>query len=113
MKELNTKDVFNALRLIRSLDIKKEAEGVLREADSVDDVFSDGYALVYVLFEKAVEQSAEKKLYEFLAGPYEMTAEEVGNLSISEQIKNIKQLAKENDLKVFIQDVKKLREVLK
>lgn len=113
MKKLNTKDVFNALRLIKSLDIKKEAEGVLREADSVDDVFSDGYALIYALFEKAVEQSAENKLYEFLAGPYEMTAEEVGDLSISEQMKNIKQLAKENDLKVFIQDVKNLRKALK
>lgn len=113
MKKLNTKDVFKMARFLRNLDFKKEAETVLREADSIDDVFSDGYALIYAIFEKIVDKNAEEQFYEFLSGPYEMTAEEVGELSIGEQIKNIKQLAKENDLKVFIQDVKKLREILK
>lgn len=107
MKKLVTTDVFSGARLIKELNLKKEVEDICKEADDINDIFHNGFEVVYMIFEKAIDERCELKIYEFLSRPYEMTPEEVGNLEIDKQFEMLEQLAKENDLKAFFSKVKK------
>jgi hypothetical protein len=87
-------------RLLKELGIKEEIREIAKNG-SAKDVLNVGYDVVYGIFDKATEQNAEDKLYAFLAGPFEITPEQVGSMELTELFGSIKQMAKENDLEGF------------
>ena len=102
MRKLKSADVFVALRMIKKASIKEEmrpyfalaAEGKL----NVNDL---GIETVLGLMEILCEKKAEFAFYEFLAGPFEKTAEEIEDMDLDQFVQQLAQIGKENDLKVF------------
>lgn len=102
MRKLQTVDVFAALRVIKAANLREEIKPILKKASegqaSIEDIGIEGMLSVVELL---AEHKAEKAMYEVLAGPFEMTAEEVGCLELSKLAENMKRLAEENDLQAF------------
>lgn len=101
MRKLETSDVFAACRLVKKLGLKEKFKAIAEEANNSQDVFDKGYDLVWDLFDTATEQKAEKDIYIFLAGPLEMTPEEVSHLHLDLLMDSLQQMALENDLARF------------
>ena len=108
MRKLKTSDVPVLCRSLKKLGVKEQFRAVAQQANSVDDVWALGFDLVWSLFDAATEETGETALYEFLAGPFEMTPEEVQNLDIDKLLTNLKQLAAENNLTVFFKSAARL-----
>jgi len=103
MRKLQTKDVFEVLRIIKKANIKEELKPYVKmAANSELDIEELGIDGVLGLIEILSQKNSEKALYDALAGPFEMTAKEVENLDLNKLIENLETLAKENDLKVFM-----------
>lgn len=104
MRKLQTKDVFNALRIIKKAELKEELKPFIKQvAESKDklaleDVGIDG---ILTVFEILVEKKAEQGVYDFLAGPFEMESKEVEAMELNNLVEKLKELAGENNLKVF------------
>lgn len=102
MRKLNTADVFAALRLIRTTNLREEIKPLLKAAAaeemSVEDVGIDG---ILTLIEAFSERQAEEALYNVLAGPFEVKPEEVAAMGLGELAEKLRALAEENDLKSF------------
>lgn len=103
MRKLKTTDVFEALRLIRKANIREELIPIVKQAAgsglAVEEVGIDGLLGV---IEVLAEKKAERAMYDFLAGPFEISADQVADLSLDELVEKLSELAKENDLKNFI-----------
>lgn len=108
MRKLQTKDIFAFCRCIKSIGVKDEINKLCKNADTITDIWDQGFELVYNIFEAASEKSSEAHVYEFLAGPFEMTANEVEELEVTELFKLIKQLAAENNLVNFFKSASAL-----
>lgn len=72
-----------------------------QQADSAKDIWALGFDALWDLFDLATEKGGETAIYEFLAGPFEMTAKQVADLELETLIENIKQMAAENNLAGF------------
>lgn len=108
MRKLQTKDIFAFCRCIKAIGIKDEINKLCKDADNINDIWDKGFELVYSIFAAASEKKSETSIYEFLAGPFEMTANEVEKLEITEFFKLIKQLAAENNLVIFFKSASAL-----
>lgn len=53
------------------------------------------------IFDSATEQAGENALYEFLAGPFEMTAAEVADLELGDLLNGIQKLCEDENLTAF------------
>lgn len=101
MRKLKTSDVPALSRCLKKLGLKEQfRELALKSGDSADR-WSDGFDLVWNLFDKATETGGEIAIYEFLAGPFEMAPEEVADLDLDILIENLKKLVEENNLGTF------------
>ena len=102
MRKLTTQDVFAALRIASDLQLKDEVKTLAQLANdgklSRDEIGAQAFMKVLDLF---VSKKAEGRIYEFLAGPFEITPEQVRDLPLMELAENIKALAEENDLAGF------------
>lgn len=102
MRKLNTSDIFAALRVIRAANLREELKPLLKRAAegsaSLEDVGIDG---IISAMEMMAEKKAERAVYEVLAGPLEISADEVAALDILDFAQRVEQIAKENDLKAF------------
>ncbi len=102
MRKLTTQDVFAALRIVSDLQLKDEVQALAQLANdgklSRDEIGAQAFMKVLDLF---VSKKAEGRVYEFLAGPFEVTPEEVRDLPLMELAENIKELAEENDIAGF------------
>lgn len=101
MRKLKTRDVPALCRCLKKLGLKEDFRKIAAETDDEKTVWDKGFDLIWGLFDKATEGDGEGALYEFLAGPFEMTPAEVEDLDLSEMISGIKQLAAENNLGDF------------
>lgn len=83
MRKANTADMFKIGRLITSLGVKEQlfAAQQNKEIDKLEEI---GFDFFYAIFEKAVSEEVEKKIYDVLSGPFEMTSEEIGKMAFSE-----------------------------
>lgn len=108
MRKLETADVFAAARLLKKLGLKEKFRVIAEEADTAKDVFSKGYDLVWDLFDTATEQNSEADIYAFLAGPLEMTPEEVKHLHLDKLLESLQQMAVENNLIGFFKSAARL-----
>lgn len=106
MRKLKTPDVFNAMRMIKKANLKEEIKPYLMMAASgemnVEEVGIEG---VLGLIETMSEQKIESAIYEVLAGPFEMTADEVAKMDLDKMIECLETLGKENNLKVFFKSL--------
>lgn len=101
MRKLKTSDIPVLCRCVKKLGLKDTIQAIAKESDSMKDIWDKGFDLIWNLFDTATEQAGEMCIYEFLAGPFEMTAEEVRDLDIDVLIENIKHLIRENNLVAF------------
>lgn len=101
MRKLKTSDIPSFCRCLKKIGLKDKILAVAKEADSAKDVWDKGFDMIWGIFDLATEAEGEEALYEFLAGPFEMTAKEVEDLDIETLFNNFKHLADENNLAVF------------
>lgn len=108
MRKLETSDVFAACRLMKQLGLKEKFRAIAEESDTAKDVFAKGYDLLWDLFDTATEQQSEAEIYAFLAGPLEMTPEEVRHLHLDKLLESLQQMAVENNLVGFFKSAARL-----
>ena len=108
MRKLMTSDVFAFCRVLKRSGAKEEIEKIAKESDTAKDAWSRGFDTIWAIVEGAVEERGEKEIYRFLAGPLEMSAEEIEQMPPADFFKALKTLAEENDLRGFFDAVAKL-----
>lgn len=101
MRKLKTSDIPVLCRCVKRLGLKDEIKKIAEESNNMQDAFGKGFDMLWNLFDIATEKEGEVYLYEFLSGPFEMTADEVRDLDMDVLIENIKQLIRENNLSAF------------
>lgn len=101
MRKLKTTDIMTFSRCAKRLGVKDQIRALAEAANSVQDLWSFGFDFVWDLFDRATEKEGEAALYEFLAGPFEMTPEEVRDLDLDILVANIRQLVQDNNLAGF------------
>lgn len=99
MRKLKTMDVFAAARIVKAAGIKEEVKRIALEYSDKKEITESyqkqvGAELVISVIDGLSEKKAENLMYEFLAGPFEMKAEEIGNLELSELFDKINELGK-------------------
>ncbi|WMJ83406.1 hypothetical protein ACS3UN_10055 [Oscillospiraceae bacterium LTW-04] len=102
MRKLTTQDVFVALRIVSDLQLKDEVQTLAKLANdkelSRDEIGAQAFMKVLDLF---VSKKAEGRVYEFLAGPFEMTPEQVRDLELMVLANNLQLMAEENNIAGF------------
>lgn len=83
MRKANIADMFKVGRLITDLGVKEQLFKAQqnKEIDKLEEI---GFDFFYAIFERAVSKDVEKKIYDVLSGPFEMTGEEIGKMAFSE-----------------------------
>ena len=127
MRKLIASDVFAALRVVSAIEKKQGIETTIKDlvknaenetkADGDDKTAKErnddfivrvGVSGVFKIIEIATEARVEGSVYEFLAGPFEMTPADVQNMPLPDFVENVTRLTKENDLSSFFTSVRKL-----
>lgn len=127
MRKLIASDVFAALRVVSAIEKKQGIETTIKDlvknaenetkADGDDKKAKErnddfivrvGVSGVFKIIEIATEARVEGRVYEFLAGPFEMTPADVQNMPLPDFVENVTRLTKENDLSSFFTSVRKL-----
>lgn len=127
MRKLIASDVFAALRVVSAIEKKQGIETTIKDlvknaenetkADGDDKTAKErnddfivrvGVSGVFKIIEIATEARVEGRIYEFLAGPFEMTPADVQNMPLPDFVENVTRLTKENDLSSFFTSVRKL-----
>lgn len=127
MRKLIASDVFAALRVVSAIEKKQGIETTIKdlvknaENETKDDgadktakernddfIVRVGVSGVFKIIEIATEARVEGRVYEFLAGPFEMTPADVQNMPLPDFAENVTRLTKENDLSSFFTSVRKL-----
>lgn len=127
MRKLIASDVFAALRVVSAIEKKQGIETTIKDlvknaenetkADGDDKTAKErnddfivrvGVSGVFKIIEIATETRVEGRVYEFLAGPFEMTPADVQNMPLPDFVENVTRLTKENDLSSFFTSVRKL-----
>ena len=101
MRKLKTADIPVFCRCLKRIGAKDLIKNVAQQAENARDVWSFGFDALWDLFDLATEKGGENAIYEFLAGPFEMSAKEVADLELDVLMSNLKQLADENNLSGF------------
>lgn len=108
MRKLKTTDIPVLCRTVKKLGLREKFKTIAMESNTGKDVWDRGFDLIWDLFDAATEAEGEHALYEFLAGPFEMTPAEVGNLDLDVLFSNLQQMAADNNLLVFFKSAAKL-----
>lgn len=85
MRKLQTKDVFAALRVITEANIRYDLRAVVATAQSGRevDVQNLGFDVILTCIEHLSGKGAEKLVYDFLAGPWEVDPSEIPGWELS------------------------------
>lgn len=101
MRKLKTSDIPVLCRCLKKLGLKEKVRALALEANTVAEAWTRGFDTVWELFDAATETAGEMELYRFLAGPFEMTPEEVRDLDMDVLLDNLQRLAADNNLLAF------------
>lgn len=101
MRKLKTTDVPVLCRCLKRIGLKEEFKKLAEQSNTMADVWSNGFDFIWNLFDTLTEENGEDALYEFLAGPFEMTVQEVRDLDLDQLMDNLEKLAAENNLARF------------
>ena len=104
MRKADLNDMFGVARLVKELDFK---EDLYKAFEGEDDVVKRGYSVVFELFAKATTKDAQRKIYECLSGPFEVTPEELGKKPYMEFVEGFTECFDIGTLVNFIKRVNK------
>ena len=107
MRKLNMGDIFEFAKVLRKIDLKEDIKKIAKDADNAADVWSKGFDLIWVLFEKACDNGVEQLLFKFFAGPFQCKWEEVRDMGPLEFAEGLKEIADADGWRVFFQSVAK------
>lgn len=79
MRKLKGKDLFPAMRLLYSLDMKDELKKMSVQDESQEEA---GFSLIFDIFGKALKKESEEKVFQFLSGPFEMSVEDIQEMDM-------------------------------
>lgn len=108
MRNLQTKDIFFMSRLIMSLDLKYEFKKIADKVDGKADLNSIGYEMFFTVLGKCTDVDTEKKIYECLSGPLELTVEEVATMDIFDLSEEVMKVASIDKWKLFFNKASQL-----
>lgn len=101
MRKLKTSDIPALSRCLKKLGLKEQFKELAQNSNGAQDIWANGFDFMWNLFDVATEKPGETALYEFLSGPFEMTAKQVADLDLGVLIENIQSMVKENNLGTF------------
>ena len=101
MRKLKTSDIPVLCRCAKRLGLKDKVRTLALEANTMADVWAQGFDFIWDLFDTVTEENGERELYEFLSGPFEMTPAEVRDLDFDTLQTNLQTLVRENNLGAF------------
>lgn len=123
MRKLNLTDVFRFSRLVKASGMRDVVSNTLHavadakaraKADAKDgelvgktakvgdsDLYAIGIDAFMSIVDMAAQKGVEESVYEFLAPVWEMTTEQVSNMSLEAVAENLRRMFAENDFSVF------------
>lgn len=109
MRKLNLTDVFRFSRLVKTSGMKDLVSEILhrtsevkaKDAVSDTDLYAVGIDAFMFILDVAAQKNVESDVYNFLAPVWEMTADEVANLSLEKVAENLRKMFAENDFAAF------------
>lgn len=109
MRKLNLTDVFRFSRLVKTSGMKDLVANILHKAAEVksketindSDLYAIGIDAFMSIVDVAAQKGVESSVYEFLAPVWEMTPDEVANLSLEAVVENLRKMFAENDFSTF------------
>ena len=101
MRKLKTSDIPSFCRCLKKLGVREQFRAVAEASDTVREAWEKGFDLIWGIFDAATEQGGENALYDFLAGPFEMTSQEVANLDLGELFAGLQQLIEDENIVTF------------
>ena len=102
MRNLNTADLFKAVRVIKTSGLREELKPLLdKAADGKADVKNVGIDAIMTVVGTLAENGVERAMYEWLSGPFEMDPEEVAQLDVIDLCDKIEWLWKDGNLQSF------------
>ncbi|MGO5053586.1 hypothetical protein ACTQ6A_13960 [Lachnospiraceae bacterium LCP25S3_G4] len=109
MRKLQTQDVFKAIKVINSADLKTEFKQIVEMAREKKTSVSElGFDIIFKLLEKVSGSKTELEIYEFLSGPLECSVKEVKEMDIISLVTGLKDCADFESWKVFFKSVSAL-----
>lgn len=111
MRNLETRDIFTAARLLKKIGVREEIREVAREAEENKGKrvrFDMGFDLMFGILEKATEENAEIEIYKFIAELFECEWKEVRTMNPIELFKKLEEVANFEEWKNFFGYVAKL-----
>ena len=104
MRNLETSDLFKAGRLMLKIGVREELQEVAKRAEEskAKKIKLDfGFDLLFGIFEKAMQENAEKEIYIFIADLFECEWEEVKKMNPIEMLKKLEEVANIEEWKNF------------
>lgn len=95
MRNLETHDVFKAMKIINALGVKEEVQKMALKMQSDKKGVNDkevGVEVILNVIGHAGDEKAENLIYDFLSGPLEIEAETIKHMDPLELIESIKSL---------------------
>lgn len=108
MRNLQTRDLFNAVRLVKEIGIREEIKNIALKVNVSDkdkqkvNIEEIGIELVFSIFDRATEKNIEEKIYEFLAGPFECKSDDVAQMDPVDLLENLTKVADIKKWKDFL-----------
>lgn len=101
MRNLQTKDLFSLVRVIKEIGVREEIKKVVIKQD-IKNVNEIGIDLLFSIIERATEKKAESKIYEFISGPLECSPKEIETMDPLKLIESLSEVANINKWKDFL-----------
>ena len=94
MRNLNTSDIFRAMRVVKAAKIRNEIKLIALQMTEEKEIKVEevGVDLFLSIIEGLSEVNSEEMMYEFLAGPLEVGKEDIAKMDVAELIQKIKEL---------------------
>lgn len=106
MRALEFADLYKAQRVLRAAHFAEEVKPMLEmAAANAGDLSKVGINAIMTVLDLLAENEAEGKMYEFLAGPFEMTPEEVSHLRLADLKDKFTWLMNEEGTRPFFKSV--------
>lgn len=101
MRNLKTSDIPSFCRCLKKLGVREQFRAVAAESSTAREAWDKGFDLIWGIFDAATEQSGENALYDFLAGPFEMTSHEVANMNVGELFAGLQHMMEDENIVAF------------
>ena len=106
MRPLEFADLYKAQRVLKAAHFSDEIKPLLAmAAENAGDLRRVGFKAIFTTLDLLAENEAEVKMYDFLAGPFEMDPEEVRHLKLDELKEKVEWLLNEESTAPFFKSL--------